>query len=199
MKRPQEILLDFTTLLDIMMLILFFFVLFSHLDTERAMGDAEQMRNEASAQMALADSMMDNAARTEREAIARAERAEEAERRYREADSQHAADITAIEAFSEGQNLRLTLLQDDADWALRIQQGDAEPFLLESGNVNAERLTAVLRSEFQCKPTDTQLCVFLYDGSARGSRASYMTVHEALTAMRTDFPHLYVSETDISE
>lgn len=197
MRRARDILLDFTTLLDIMMLIMFFFVLFSHLDTERAMGEAEQVRKEASAQMELADSMIDDAARTEREALARAERAEEAERRYREADSRHASDIAAIGAFADGQNLKLTLLQDDADWALRVQMGDSE-LLLEAGTVNRTRLGNVLRTEMHCMPTDTLLCILLYDGGAPGSRSAYNTVHTVMTALREDFPHLYVSETDIS-
>ena len=53
-------------------------------------------------------------------------------------------------------------------------------------------------SEMRYQKEDTVLCEFLYEGEKPGSRAAYQTVQNALKALKADYPHLYISETDIS-
>lgn len=198
MKRRKEIFLDFTALLDIMMLILFFFVLFSHLDNEKAMHAAEDMRSAAQSAMTAADGKIAEAEKREQKAAERETAANALIARYQQADSQRAADLSALEDFNSGRNLRMTIVCDDADWILRMQAGDTEPVTLEDGTVNGKSLAAVLQGPLGFAPEDTVLCVFLYDGEQAGSLTAYRTVHDALRTLREEFPHLYVSETDIS-
>ena len=91
--------------------------------------------------------------------------------------------------------IRLEL--DNSDWMLSVRRGDIVPHVLESGTVNAATLRSVL-SELRYQKEDTVLCEFLYEGEKPGSRAAYQAVQNALHALKADYPHLYISETDIS-
>ena len=116
MKRRKEIFLDFTALLDIMMLILFFFVLFSHLDNEKAMHAAEDMRSAAQSAMTAADGKIAEAEKREQKAAERETAANALIARYQQADSQRAADLSALEDFNSGRNLRMntgSMIDDD--------------------------------------------------------------------------------------
>ncbi|MBQ5335037.1 MAG: biopolymer transporter ExbD [Oscillospiraceae bacterium] len=197
MRRGQEVLLDFTTLLDVTMLLLFFFVLFSRMDVD-------QVKQSAAADQRAAQSVMDEARdlknKAENEladAQAQKAQAEEALRQLNDADAQRAADLAALQYYGIGQNLKLRLELDGNDWMLSVRRGDIVPHMLESGSVNADMLRTVL-SELRYQKEDTVLCEFLYEGEKPGSRAAYQTVQNALHALKADYPHLYISETDIS-
>ena len=112
MRRGQEVLLDFTTLLDVTMLLLFFFVLFSRMDVD-------QVKQSAAADQRAAQSVMDEARdlknKAENEladAQAQKAQAEEALRQLNDADAQRAADLAALQYYGIGQNLKLRLELD---------------------------------------------------------------------------------------
>ena len=54
MKNKREIILDFTSLLDVIMLILFFFVIFAQIDSTEAMTKIEEIKRQAELQMSKA-------------------------------------------------------------------------------------------------------------------------------------------------
>ena len=53
--KKKDLILDFTSLLDVVMLLLFFFILFSRFDVSRARTAADDAKAEAAAQIALAE------------------------------------------------------------------------------------------------------------------------------------------------
>ena len=197
MRRGQEVLLDFTTLLDVTMLLLFFFVLFSRMDVDQAKESAAAERIAAQSVMNEARELKADAEAELAGAQAEKAQAEEALRQLNEADAQRAADLAALQYYGLGQNLKLRLEFDDSDWMLSVRRGDTVPHMLESGTVSSGRLRSVL-AELRYQKEDTVLCEFLYEGEKPGSRAAYQTVQNALKALKADYPHLYVSETDIS-
>lgn len=197
MRRGQEVLLDFTTLLDVTMLLLFFFVLFSRMDVDQAKESAAADQRAAQSVMEEARDLKHEAEIELADAQAQKEQAEEALRQLNEADAQRAADLAALQYYGLGQNLKLKLELDNTDWLLSVRRGDTVPHMLESGAVNRETLRSIL-SEMRYQAEDTVLCEFLYEGEKPGSRAAYQTVQNALKALKADYPHLYISETDIS-
>lgn len=197
MRRGHEILLDFTTLLDVTMLLLFFFVLFSRMDVDQAKQKAAADHNIAQSMMNEAKDLKNKAENELADAQAEKKQAEEALKQLNEADTQRAADLAALQYYGLGQNLKLRLELDNSDWMLSVRRGDIVPHVLESGTVNAATLRSVL-SELRYQKEDTVLCEFLYEGEKPGSRAAYQAVQNALHALKADYPHLYISETDIS-
>ena len=53
--KKKDLILDFTSLLDVVMLLLFFFILFSRFDVKNAQTAADDAKAEAAAQIALAE------------------------------------------------------------------------------------------------------------------------------------------------
>ncbi|MCR5306015.1 MAG: biopolymer transporter ExbD [Oscillospiraceae bacterium] len=197
MRRGHEVLLDFTTLLDVTMLLLFFFVLFSRMDVDQAKESAAADQRAAQSVMDEAKDLKNKAESQLADAQAQKEQAEEALRQLNEADAQRAADLAALQYYGLGQNLKLRLELDNTDWMLSVRRGDSVPHMLESGSVSSAQLRSIL-SEMRYQKEDTVLCEFLYEGEKPGSRAAYQTVQNALKALKADYPHLYISETDIS-
>ena len=53
-NRKKDLFLDFTSLLDVIMLLLFFFIMYSHFDVTSAMADAEDAKAKAAAEVVTA-------------------------------------------------------------------------------------------------------------------------------------------------
>ena len=67
-NNKRQVILDFTSLLDVIMLILFFFVIFAQLDSDRAIESAENAQAAAEERMAEADRMISEAESAYRQA-----------------------------------------------------------------------------------------------------------------------------------
>ncbi len=181
--RRKEILLDFTSLVDIVLIILFFFILFSHFEVESAKNDLERQLAEA--------------ARAE-QAAEEAREQYESDRRILQDTSARTADVAReITAFANSVNLRLVLRTDGVRWTLEVLRGEDSFALLAPGDRTNERLREAVTSA-GCTPEDTILCVFVYEGDRPGSYTSYRIVSSAISALRTAYPYLYVSEIDLS-
>lgn len=188
MRRIREIILDFTPLLDITLIILFYFILFSHLGAAEAQQRAEQAESAAAEAQAAAAEILDTAeamqaqAKQQLDILSVSSGAEAAE---------------AMQRFAEGKNLRLRLHARAGSWELRVMQGDAELTVL-SGKDIAPGLAAAL-SDAGYRAEDVILCEFVYSADEAGSYQAYQTADSALDALRKDYPHLYISETDLSK
>ena len=192
MKRgTKELLLDFTPLLDVTMILLFFFVLFSRIGVDNIRQEAAQNMQDAKALHSEASQMMQDAEALQADADSQLAILAEADARAAEA-------AEAMIAFSRGENYRLRLKMEPDGWVLRIYQGKRIVGALEDSKTFTEDLKESL-DRAGWKAADTLLCEFCYEAADPGSRAAYNRVDNALTEIRKQYPHLYISEIDLSQ
>ena len=182
MKR-KDILLDFTSLVDIVLIILFFFILFSHLDVESSKAALEEQLAAAQYAELAANEVRENY-EADREAL-------------RAADSHSAALSDALVAFLRGTNVRLILRSDGPSWTIEALAGEESLVIVRpEDNASLALIEAFESAGFT--EENVLLCVFVYEGDRPGTHAAYRVARTALAALHAAFPYLYVSETDIS-
>ena len=192
MKRIREIILDFTPLLDVTLIILFYFILFSHMGAAQAQQKAERERADAAAAQTAAAQHMEEAEQLMQQA--------EFERRVlAEAGGNGAMLEQAVEEYAAGRNIKLLLTMNGKSWTLRVRRGNARDTLAELHSAeDLSLLTAALRkAEYQ--KDDIILCELIYDADEDGTNQAYQDVRQILEQVREAFPHIYISETDLSK
>lgn len=196
MKRMRELILDFTPLLDITLIILFYFILFSHMGAAEARQNAALAAAEADAATAAAAEMMAEAAQMQQSAEDLQQDAARQLAILAETEQNQAATAEAIQAFACGENLKLRLTSQAGEWSLRVQRGQ-EVLAELAGDALAQQLADAVQAA-GCLPEDVILCEFAYTATEAGSYQAYQAVQQALGAVRAEYPHLYISETDLS-
>ena len=192
MKRgAKELLLDFTPLLDVTMILLFFFVLFSRIGVDGIRQEAAQNMQDAKALHTEAVQMMSDAEALQADAADQLAILAETDARAAEA-------AEAMIAFSRGENYRLRLKMETDGWVLRIYQGKKIVGALTDSKTFTEDLKDSL-DRAGWKTADTLLCEFCYEAADPGSRAAYRRVSSALKEIRKQYPHVYISEIDLSQ
>ena len=192
MKRIREIILDFTPLLDVTLIILFYFILFSHMGAAQAQQKADRERADAAAAQTAAAQHMEEAEQLMQQA--------EFERRVlAEAGGNGAMLEQAVEEYAAGRNIKLLLTMNGKSWTLRVRRGNARDTLAELHSAeDLSMLTAALRkAEYQ--KDDIILCELIYDADEDGTNQAYQDVRQILEQVREAFPHIYISETDLSK
>ena len=192
MKRIREIILDFTPLLDVTLIILFYFILFSHMGAAEAQQKADRERADAAAAQTAAAQHMEEAEQLMQQA--------EFERRVlAEAGGNGAMLEQAVEEYAAGRNIKLLLTMNGKSWTLRVRRGNARDTLAELHSAeDLSMLTAALRkAEYQ--KDDIILCELIYDADEDGTNQAYQDVRQILEQVREAFPHIYISETDLSK
>lgn len=194
--RKRELILDFTSLMDIFMIILFFFIIFSHMETQQAVSESKTVTENAQAQLAEAQDAMSEAERLAQEAQARLDRADGLLAELQQADGRTGENLAAITAFGEGQMLRMRLKMDGADWSLDVSCGDESVYSMQAGGDLP--LTEILAlAGYQ--PDDTILCEFIYDSSEDGTNSAYKQITSMLADARKSYTHLFCSEVDTAK
>ena len=192
MKRIREIILDFTPLLDVTLIILFYFILFSHMGAAEAQQKADRERADAAAAQTAAAQHMEEAEQLMQQA--------EFERRVlAEAGGNGAMLEQAVEEYAAGRNIKLLLTMNGKSWTLRVRRGNARDTLAELHSAeDLSLLTAALRKE-EYQKDDIILCELIYDADEDGTNQAYQDVRQILEQVREAFPHIYISETDLSK
>lgn len=196
----KEIILDFTSLLDIMMIILFFFILFSHVQTEseklvlqEMQEQAEEVLAEAEQRLGEADDKMTEA--EEKEALA-SERLAEAEL----AEERAGQNTDGIIEFTRSANIRIRLqMKEEGNWSLMIYQGDEQ--LSEITKSSAQEMAEELSNcmiEAGYGKEDTLLCEFIYNGMEVGTNSAYHTVDNMFAVLKNEYGHFFYSTIDLS-
>lgn len=182
MKR-RDIVLDFTSLLDIILIILFFFILFSHMEVADSRATAE-------AQMAKAQSMHEKA-----EGLA--EQLEDELEMIRQTDPRRADNAQAMLEFGRSQNVKLILTTEDGSWELNILCNDEVVSKVPAdSDIGAGIIAALEKSGYS--PDNTLFCEFVLNGSEAGTASAYRAVNKAIKTVRETYRNLYFSETDLS-
>ena len=184
--------LDFTSLLDIVLIILFFFVLYGSFDAGRAEEEAQAAQAEYEEKLANLDAEQ-NRLDAERDRMA-------AEwDRLAELDENAAGNQRALEAFGRGDSLSLILMKEDdsPDWTLNAVRGEDPVGQIIPGEEISEAVPALLRA-LGLTDGDTALVTFVYDGSVLGTHLICRDVLSGLEKARAAWGNLYVNTINIS-
>lgn len=189
MFEEDKIDLDFTSLLDVLFIILFFFIMFSSFDSEqemkKALGEVQVLKDET--EIALADAE-----------TAKVQAEEELED-IKLSSERQGQNVQALMDFSRGRNVKLILSKHDNDWSITIKSGEDEvsSFSYSSDEDFSEQLAEEI-IDLNYDNDDTILCELIYDASLSGSRRIYSDVNETIREIKKSYPHFYLSETDMS-
>lgn len=201
--NKREIILDFTSLLDVVMILLFFFILFSKFETDNIKADleatqteilaeAEEMKNEAENKMNEADKKMEKVAEKEEQVTQILEEA-------KQIDERKVANIDGIMEFNRGLNLKINLKMNTDDWQLDIYCGEDLLSTIPRGEIidMKQELVDIIEEKGYSKD-DTFLCNFIYDGTKGGSRNAYREASEIFDLLKKDYKYFYYSDIDSS-
>ena len=188
--RRREIFLDFTSLLDVVLIILFFFILFSHMEIVDS-------RTIADKQMAEAEAITERANEKLQEAEKQLEQLESELELVRESDARRAENAEGMLEFVRNQNVKMILEMDEDPWCLKVVHNEELVTKVYAGSDMTQGILAAFNS-VGYEPTDTIFCEFVLDGSQDGTASAYRTVNKGLAAVRETYRYLYYSETDMS-
>ena len=198
--KKRQINLDFTSLLDVIMIILFFFIIFSNLETDNLRKDLEDKQQQVSSELEEAKAKNDKADELLGEAQ---EKNEQADKRMEEANSavdRSGDNADAIMDFSENKNLKLHLdMSGESGWTLKFAKG--EEIIKEVPKADISEMTDEVRALFAEQgytADNTILIEFSYDATENGTTSAYLDTMKIITAMKNEYEHLFYSETDVS-
>ncbi len=189
--KNRDIILDFTSLLDVILIILFFFVIFSRFDNNK---ENNRIKEEAQQAIAQADEKME-------EAEALEAKAENALAELEQADERKAKNIDAIMSFSNNEYLKLNLYKTDSKWKLDfILNGDTIYECEYQDDMSYIDGLQKALDNAEMNTEDTILCEMFYDAQEAGSHKHYESIINAFEVLRKDrgYQHIYYSETDLS-
>ncbi len=200
MKNKREVILDFTSLLDVVMLILFFFVIFAQLDTADALSKAEETQCEAQNKLEIANEKNEQAN-------------EELERLQRANALAESIIINGTSEFEEALRLKLVLTRNDANnWKLTVNSlsiENGEQIYTEIGIINdvrdidpseiADKINTVI-VEYDYSVDDAFLCDIMLDSSEPGSNKTKQNIDNAIQLLQNEhkYQYMFVSITDLS-
>ena len=199
--NKREIILDFTSLLDVIMIILFFFIIFSHLETEdaklasqAAQQNAIEREEQAEQKLEEADRLLEEAERKEQQAAEKLNEADLAGKRQGE-------NVEGIVEFSRNLNIRVYLKMTDggSSWSLLVCKGEQQIAEIPKDKVNImAQIFVNALSDIGCEKDDTLLCVYVYDAAQAGTASADRDVQRVFDAVKGQYQHFFYSELDTS-
>ena len=182
--KMREIILDFTSLLDVIMIILFWFILHYQSETTRirsqaqeaqaaaqsAAAQAEQMQQQAQSKLDLLDEMQHN----------------------------QAAVLREVFAFGSGQSLNLSLHAEKRRWELTVTRGTDE-YLGTIDDRDAGRVGMLLQEMLHDAgyAADAMVfCVFAFDSDEEGTNTAYEVIHEQIGLLQKGNSRFFCTELD---
>ena len=197
--KIREIILDFTSLLDVMMIILFFFVLFSRVDVE----NATEKANEAEASY---NTMIAEAEKTQQENEIEQqewrEKASEEWDRILSADANAVNNQKALSEYNEGAGVYFNLqgVEKSDVWTLSILSGKNR-----IGTISSEDSRELRNRIKEClkksghEPEDVIISTLTYDGDAYGTETVVPLIENAITDVQREYKSLYFTTINISK
>ena len=188
--KKKDILLDFTSLLDVTLILIFFFVIFSHFDNVQSTAQIEDKESKL-------ESQINDAAERESQAQELKEQLEYEIGIVQDADDRAQDNVEEILEFTKGTNLKLILEMQDGKWTLVVSSKNEVISRIAAGDDVEARLADALESADYAYG-DTILCDFVYNGSQAGTVSAYRKITKAMEAIQEEYKYLYYSETDLS-
>ena len=188
--KKRDIILDFTSLLDVTLIVIFFFVLFSHLD-----GQANKARTDEKIQEL--ETAVQQAETREAKAKELEENLQKDLNTVKESNKRQGANINEIISFRSSDNLKLLLDVESDSWKVRIIKNNEMIDMISDSDSFDEKLMKAFE-DAGLTNDNTILCDFVYNGEIPGTHAAYKKVKNGLAAVQHDYNFLYISETDLS-
>ena len=199
--NKREIILDFTSLLDVIMVILFFFILFSHLETEdaklalqTAQQSAIEREEQAEQKLEAAEGLLEEAEKKEQQAAEKLNEAELAGERQGE-------NVEAITDFSRNLNIRvdLKMIDGSSSWSLLVSKGEQQVAEIPKDGISSMSQSFLKAlSDIGCDKEDTLLCIYVYDASQAGTASADRDIQKVFDEVKGQYEHFFYSELDTS-
>lgn len=116
--KKRDVMLDFTSLLDVTLIVIFFFVLFSHLDSQE-----NKIRTDAKVQEL--EVAIQDAEDREAEADALAKQLENEISIVKEYSDRQASNVSEMLEFNRSENVKIILDMNFDNWNVRVIKGDS--------------------------------------------------------------------------
>lgn len=189
--KKRDVILDFTSLLDVTLIVIFFFVLFSHLDSQE-----NKIRTDEKIQEL--ETAIQDAESREEEAQELMEQLENEISIVRDYSDRHASNASEILVFNRGENIKVILDIENADnWSIRVIKGDvAITIIAGNENIGSELINALEGVGYS--ETDTVFCDLVYNGNVPGTNKACRMIENAIEEVSEKYKYFYVSETDLS-
>lgn len=189
--KLREIILDFTSLLDVIMIILFFFILFSTLEVENVTQSAEEARISYETQMEM---------QAEEQAVWR-QQAEEEWERILQIDRNAAKNQQALVAYDQGRMLAFNLQDVESRnvWTLNILCGEEKlgSVTAEDSGELAEKMAELL-TKAGLQTEDVIIGTLTYDGNSFGTAGAVPVIEDAIGEMQEMYSNLYFTTINVS-
>ena len=188
--KVREIILDFTSLLDVIMIILFFFVLYSTIGNNEK---TEKATNEANETIEYYNELIE---KNEKEQEEWREETSKEVARIKSIDENAAASEEALSAFERGEFYKFSLevAEKCEDWTLEISFNEKQLDVIKS-NENVylkERIMNILKkSDFSIEKK--YICILSYDGKQYGTANAFDDIKKAIDGIQREYPNLYFS------
>lgn len=182
--------MDFTSLLDVTLIVIFFFVLFSHLDSQenKARTDAKVQELEVAIQ---------EAEDRESEADALAKQLENEISIVKEYSNRQASNVSEMLEFNRSENIKIILDMNADNWSVRVIKGDLViSTVMGSDNIGIDLKKALVDAGYD--NTKTIFCDFVFDGSLPGTASAYRQIKKGIEDVSKEYKYFYSSETDLS-
>ena len=200
----KEILLDFTSLLDIMMIILFWFILNYHNETVKIQKQAESAAASAEVLSAEAEKKQKEADMLYAELLEKQDRIDVLLSDISKADERKSANIQAIDEFRNGISLTAKLFRNENDeFIMKIYNGselneDSDCTEISAEEFSVETLCDII-SKSGYDSDDAVLFELIYDNQERGSFRAVQSVDGVFDEAQNEYPYLYYRKLKIEE
>lgn len=205
-KSKREIILDFTPLLDVMMLIIFFFILFANTNYQNKIEEAN----------ANAQSKIEEAEEAKEEAQSKIdtynEKIEELEEELNALDSAGNTNGEAIDSlykYKQDLFLRLKLKKEEKSvgeaskkiWNIHVYYDNNEIGIINDINEHSIEKCSneflKILSDNKFNKDENLICELIINTSEGGSLESYVYTSEILKRIEKDYKYLFVPQTPI--
>lgn len=188
--RNKDIFLDFTSLLDVTLIIIFFFVIFSHLENIDNTEKTDAALKEMEATIAEAELR-------EQEASELADQLAQELELVKESDANNASVLEALIEYSRGANLKLILEAEKLSWTLIVSRNnEVIAKIAKESDVESELCTVLQKAGYT--EQDILLCDLVYNATEPGTASAYRVISKAMQDLKQIYTHLFISETDLS-
>jgi len=197
--KVREVILDFTSLLDVMMIILFFFILFSKIDVDTATENANKA--EASYNSMLEETEKEKLENQQEQEEWREKASEEWERLER-ADENAAKNQEALSAYNEGRGISFNLhdVEKGDIWTLSIIYGNKKLGEISSEEVRdlKEKLKEFI-NKAGYNTDDVIIGTLTFNGDEYGTEKAVPIVENAIMSIQREYKNLYFTKINTTK
>lgn len=181
--KKRDIFLDFTSLLDVTLIIIFFFVIFTRIDVEEKFDQLKEEQQQVEAR--------------EEEANELVQQLEQEIELVRDASERQASNIKEIIQYEKSGNMKFVLVMQMDEWTINVNcKKETIAEIAANSDIEYEIINALKKAGYV--ETDTIFCDFVFDGSLPNTASAYRNITNAFESVKKKYKFLYCSETDLS-